>query len=504
MLNMIFKKMQGLMKPKGKKPLKGKRPFALTSFEDASILRKFSVLFLVSSIIPLALIFYTYLQFQSNALTIDQLNLAIIFMTIGILAGYASMRSIIVKTIQISQENRKVLENFLSPESVEDISHEENELVVLKRSFSAITQQLEVNILNFLAAKKTIQSLMVRVGEGVSRMENIDTFLQLIVETMTSAGIGKVGTLMLLDEKGLELTISAVHGVEYDAKKPLRIRLTEDSPLTQIIREKNPRTLSFPLMDDPDVRKVLGERLLCVPLVDGGKVNGLFTLSKGPDQKEPFTQEDLEIVSTLAEKTATAIRNTKFEMNIDYAVLKTITALAFAVDAKQKYRRGHIDRVTDYCMMVGKALGMDAQDLYALKRGARLHDVGKVGIPDSILLKDDPLTDEEDVLLRRHPEIGESIIKPIPALQYLCDLVRHHHERLDGSGYPDRLVGQDISPMVRILSIAELYDSLTTECPYRAKKSRKEAFEVMRSMKDQIDQNIVEVLYDEVMKQDWA
>jgi HD-GYP domain-containing protein (c-di-GMP phosphodiesterase class II) len=492
------------MKPRGKMPLKGKRPFVITSFEDASILRKFSVLFLVSSIIPLALIFYTYLQFQSNALTLNQLNLAMIFMAIGILAGYASMRSMIMKMIELSQENRKAVQQYLSSEFVEDIDQEENELVVLKRSFSVITEQLEENIHNFLEAKKTIQSLMVRVGEGVSRMENIGTFLQLIVETMTSAGIGKVGTLMLLDENGKELTITAVHGTDYDAKKPLRIRLTEESPLTQIIREKNPRTLSYPLVDDPAVRKVLGERLLCVPLVDGGKVNGLFTLSRGAEQNEPFSQEDLDIVSTLASKTAAAIRNTKFDMNIDYAVLKTITALAFAVDAKQKYRRGHIDRVTDYCMMVGKALGMDAQDLFALKRGARLHDLGKVGIPDSILLKEDQLTDEEDVLLRRHPEIGESIIKPIPALHYLCDLLRHHHERLDGSGYPDRLVGQDISPMVRILSIAELYDSLTTERPYRAKKSRKEAFEVLRSMKGQIDQNIVEVLYDEIMKQDWA
>jgi HD-GYP domain-containing protein (c-di-GMP phosphodiesterase class II) len=445
-----------------------------------------------------------YLQYQNNTVTLGQLNLVLIFMAIGILTGYASMRSLIMKMIQLSQENRKALENFLSAETVDDISQEQNELVVLKRSFSAITQQLEENIRNFLVAKRTLQSLMLKVGEGISNMENIDTFLQLIVETLTTAGIGKVGTLMLLEKDETELLITTVHGTDYDKGKPLRIRLSEDSPLSRIIREKRPQTLTHAALEDPEAARILGENLLCVPLIDGGKVSGLFTLSKGKDQPEPFTQEDLDIVSTLAAKTAGAIRNTKFNFNIEYTVQKAITALAFAVDAKQKYGRGHVGRVTDYCLMVGKALGLDTQDLVTLKRGARLHDLGKIGIPDPILLKDGPLTDEEDLLLRRHPEIGESIIKPIPSLQHLSDMVRHHHERLDGSGYPDRLTGQDITPLVRILAVAELYDSLTTERPYRAKKTRAEAFETLRFMKDQLDQNIVEALCEELRKREWA
>jgi HD-GYP domain-containing protein (c-di-GMP phosphodiesterase class II) len=489
---------------KGKTKAKNKKTLFITSFEDASILRKFSVLFLVSSIIPLVLIFYSYIQFQNNTVSFDQLNLAMIFMAIGILAGYASMRTLIMKMVQLSKENRKALEHFLSPESIEDLGQEENELVVLKRSFSVVTQQLEENIHNFLMAKKTLQSLMLKVGEGVSNMGNIDTFLQLIVETITSTGIGKVGVLMLLDKDDTELRVTNVHGAEYDTKRPLRIRLQESSPFAKVIKDKLPQILTDAPVDDPALGELLGANLLCVPLVDGGKAYGLFTLSKGEEHDEPFSQEDLDIISTLASKTATAIRNTKYNMNTDYTILKTMTALAFSVEAKQKPRRGHLDRVTDYCLLVGKSLGLDTQELFTLKRGARLHDLGKIGIPDTILLKEGPLTDEEHLLLRRHPEIGESIIKSIPSLQYLCDLVRHHHERLDGSGYPDRLTGHDITPLVRILAVAELYDSLTTERPYRAKKTRQEAFETMRSMKDEVDQNIVEVLYEELRKRDEA
>jgi putative two-component system response regulator len=98
--------------------------------------------------------------------------------------------------------------------------------------------------------------------------------------------------------------------------------------------------------------------------------------------------------------------------------------------------------------------------------------------------------------MRRHPEIGESIIKPVKSLQHLCDLIRHHHEKLDGSGYPDGLKGDEISPLVRILSVADVYDALTTERSYRPRKSKEEAITIIRSMKNHLDQDIVDILLE--------
>ena len=98
--------------------------------------------------------------------------------------------------------------------------------------------------------------------------------------------------------------------------------------------------------------------------------------------------------------------------------------------------------------------------------------------------------------MRRHPEIGESIIRPVRSLQHLCDIIRHHHEKLDGSGYPDHLKGDEISPLVRILSVADVYDALTTERPYRPKKSKEAAISILRSMKTHLDQDIIDVFLE--------
>ena len=221
-----------------------------------------------------------------------------------------------------------------------------------------------------------------------------------------------------------------------------------------------------------------------------------MTLSKPEGHKEDFSEEDLDLVFNLASQTAVAIENSKLNRDIEKTYFETISALALAVDAKDKYSHGHLDRVANHALMIGKRLGLDDEDLDTLRDAARLHDLGKIGIPDEILKKDSGLTDEEWVIMRRHPEIGESIIKPVRSLQHLCDLIRHHHEKLDGSGYPDRLKGEEISPLVRILSVADVYDALTTERPYRPRKSKQEAINILRSMKNHLDQDIVNILVE--------
>lgn len=483
---------------------KNDKMLIVASFEDASILRKFTILFLAASIIPLLLLYYIYLQDQSKGSDdpiISGYGFAVLLTAVGVLAGYLSMRSLLVKIIDITKENRKSIENFLSPETVKELNRGENEIVMLSRSFSAVTQKLEENIRSLETAKRTLQSVMSKVGQGISNMENINTFLQLIVETMTNALNGKAGALMILSDPKT-LTINTVHGLQYDAEKPLQLNVERGSSLMHIIESKKPQKLPQGLgqnTNNLELNALFARPLLCVPLVCRERVSGVMVLSKD-DAQQDFTDEDMGLLFNLATQTAVALENSNLNRDIEKTYFETISALALAVDAKDKYSRGHLDRVADYALMIGRKMGLSENDLNTLRDAARLHDLGKIGIPDEILRKEGQLTEEEWIIMRRHPEIGESIIKPVRSLQHLCDLIRHHHERLDGKGYPDGLKEEEISPLVRILTVADIYDALTTERSYRPKKTKHQAAEILRSMKYHVDQSIVEIFLEGLPK----
>ncbi len=479
-----------------------KKVFFLASFEDASILRKFAILYLITSIVPMSLLYFIYYQTTHvGKIGISSLNYTyiMILMGLGVFIGFITIRTLLVKVIDISKQNHEALEHLLSPETVQELNQGENEIVILSRSFSAVTQRLEENVRSLETAKKTLYAVMSKVGHGISNMENIDTFLDLILETLTNALKCRVSTLLLLNDNKTELIVKSVYGANYDPKKKLRIKLFDGSPLTKVLTEKKSSNISGIFLQDknnPVLKDYFGENLLCAPLVYHDKVCGILTLCKFEGPESIFSAEDLDLVFNLASQTAVAIDNSKLNHDIEKTYFETISALALAVDCKDKFSHGHLDRVADNAVMIGKRLGLDEEDLDTLRDAARLHDLGKIGIPDDILNKEGSLSDEEWVIMRRHPEIGESIIKPVRSLQHLCDLIRHHHEKLDGTGYPDGLKGDEISPLVRILSVSDVFDALTTERSYRPRKSRHEAIKILRSMKDHLDQDIVNILVE--------
>jgi len=482
----------------------------MASFEDASILRKFTILFLITSIVPMGLLYYFYLETTKYGhIGISPINFtyAMVLMVLGVFIGFITIRSLLVKIIDISKQNSKALENLLSPETIKELSQGENEIAILSRSFSAVTQRLEENVRSLEVAKKTLHAVMSKVGQGISNMENIDTFLDLILETLTNALNGKAATLLLLNDKKTELIITNVYGTNYDQKKKIHLKLSDGSPLAKVLLSKHPMNVSGIFLqndNNPQLRELFGEELLCAPLVYQDHVSGIMTLSKLEKQNGSFSEENLNLVFNLASQTAVAIENSKLNHDIEKTYFETISALALAVDAKDQYSRGHLDRVANYALMIGKRLGLDDEDLNTLRDAARLHDLGKIGIPDEVLKKESGLTDEEWVIMRRHPEIGESIIKPVRSLQHLCDIIRHHHEKLDGSGYPDRLKAEEISPLVRIISVSDVYDALTTERPYRPRKSKQDAIGIMHSMKNDLDQDIVNILLEGLDEEDLA
>ena len=150
-------------------------------------------------------------------------------------------------------------------------------------------------------------------------------------------------------------------------------------------------------------------------------------------------------------------------------------ALALTIEARDPYTKGHCERLSRTAVSLGRALGLGDEDLHALHRGGYLHDIGKVGVPDSVLLKPGPLTADESVLMRRHPEIGDSLCAPLQSLRTVRPIILCHHERIDGSGYPAGLHGDEVPLLAQIVGIVDVYDALTSRRPYREALSHEEA-----------------------------
>lgn len=157
-----------------------------------------------------------------------------------------------------------------------------------------------------------------------------------------------------------------------------------------------------------------------------------------------------------------------------------VTTLALTVEARDPYTEGHCERLSRYSVALGKALQRSAEELRALRLGGVLHDIGKIAVSDSILLKPGPLTESELEIMRQHTIIGEHICRPLRSLHLVLPIIRHHHEHQDGTGYPDGLRGEQIPVLACILQTVDVYDALTTKRPYKPAFSQEEAVATLR------------------------
>lgn len=166
------------------------------------------------------------------------------------------------------------------------------------------------------------------------------------------------------------------------------------------------------------------------------------------------------------------IRNINDELKDTYdklqkAYMESIETLRFTVEAKDAYTRGHSDRVSEYSVLIGERLGLSEEDLNTLRIGGLFHDIGKIGVPDSILLKESKLTDDEYSEIKNHPSIGAHILSNATIFKDVLPIVKHHHERYDGNGYPGKLKGEEIPYLARIAAIADAFDAMTSKRTYR-------------------------------------
>ncbi|MDI6744997.1 MAG: HD domain-containing protein [Thermodesulfovibrionales bacterium] len=229
-----------------------------------------------------------------------------------------------------------------------------------------------------------------------------------------------------------------------------------------------------------------------VPLTAKGEIVGILTV--GSKRVSAFTPEDLATLEKIASQIGVALENSRLLKDREDLFFGVIKTLSSAIDAKSPWTAGHSERVTEYAVEIGKKIGLSQKELKDLELTGLLHDIGKIGTYEYILDKPDKLTDEELKIMRQHPENGAKILFSINQFKDIIPGIRHHHEFYDGAGYPDGLKGEEIPPFARILTIADTFDAMKAERPYRKGRTMDEIIlEFKRCSGTQFDPKMAEV-----------
>jgi response regulator RpfG family c-di-GMP phosphodiesterase len=235
--------------------------------------------------------------------------------------------------------------------------------------------------------------------------------------------------------------------------------------------------------------------LICAPMMIRSNIFGILCVRKKM-HRELFTAKDLHYIISLTKRASLNIENRILYESVYNNVLDTFRSLIASIQLRDHYTEEHSFRVTQTSVKIAEAMGCDQRDIESLKIAGMLHDVGKIAIPDSVLLKPDRLTFEEYGIIKTHPDIAEQILRPILLFDKERAIILCHHERWDGKGYPGGLSGTDIPNLSRILSVADSFDAMTNNRPYRSAMPLDKAIDELKKNKNvQFDGQVVEAFF---------
>lgn len=327
-------------------------------------------------------------------------------------------------------------------------------------------------------------SLIQELGKAVNSSLDLDSVLNYFIDMTSRITESDRSTLMLFREETKELFVQAHRGFEDSSIRDLRFALGEG--VAGYVAQSRRSVRIVNTSEDARykaISQVRPERpltLISTPLVNKDQFIGVINCERELAKKGPYTPENLDFLETLASQASVAIENARLYHNLLNVYLETIRALAAAIDAKDSYTHGHSRRVTDLSVSLAKSMKLSRDEVDTIRHAALLHDVGKIGISEHILLKPGRLTDEEFETIKSHPHIGAAILNSIEFLRRVCQIIEHHHERYDGKGYPSGLKGDETPLGARIIMVADSFDAITSSRPYRKPLSFQEATEEIR------------------------
>jgi len=376
------------------------------------------------------------------------------------------------------------------------------ELTQAKKELEELSNKLEERVrFRTLELKKSKDQLSVlyQISRTISSTLKLDDILQTILDFSIKISGADRGSIMLLDKKKRIFFIKIPYSKS--EKNIDKITFAEnENTIGWVVKNKK-----FLYIEDLEndkhfskIKIILRQikQLLIIPIIVEDKVKGVINL-----ENTSLNPDTIDLLMSFSEGAAVAINNARLYQKIQDSYFEIAKALSQAIEAKDPYTHGHSARVVEYTVLIAQKLDLQEEEKELLKYAAMLHDIGKIGVRGIVLNNPKGLTGEEYDEIKKHPLVGESIIKPIELLQPIRPLIKHHHEWYNGKGYPDGLSGENIPLGARILAVADAYDAMKSDRPYRKALTEETAIqELKRGNGTQFEPKIVEVFL-EILKQ---
>ena len=320
------------------------------------------------------------------------------------------------------------------------------------------------------------------------------------MEAATELMNAQVGSLLLVDEKNNELYFEVALGEKGAQVKEIRLKIGEG--IAGWVAQHGEPLIVEDVQKDPRFAKKADKKssfvtrnMICVPVRIKDKTIGVLqAINK---EEGAFAQEHLELFQMLANQVGIAIENARLMEDLRQTFYETAEALAEAIEKRDPYTGGHTKRVLTYSMAAAGYMGLSPEEMEQLKLSAILHDIGKIGVEDRVLRKQASLNDEEFGLMKTHPRMGAEIMQHVEKLKYVIPGMKYHHERFDGKGYPEGLKDVEIPLIARIISVADTFDAMTSDRPYRKGLSDEAAIsELMKFSAIQFDPDVVKAFIE--------
>jgi len=400
------------------------------------------------------------------------------------------------KVVKQTLYNRQVaIENA---QLLRDLKKANRELNINK---NGLTEEVQITGEHLTAANeelvKRVNELATinEISKGITSILEMNKLLSLCLKEINERLNVKHSSIMLIDEKRNKLVVKASQG--HRSRQILgKTQKLDEGVAGRVVQDKKPILVKdirydnrFNKSERPDYKT---KSFVSAPLILGERVLGVINVIDKVSG-ESFCETDVNLLCTIAGQVSIAVENARLYNELEENCFNMVRSLAAGLEAKDQYTSGHSQRVSEYSSAIANMMDMSEREKETLRHAALLHDIGKIGISELILNKTSRLNKSEFEIIKSHPATGEKIIKPLNFLNDAIHHIRGHHESFDGRGYPDRLGGEDLSLLTKIMTVADSFDAMTSERTYRPSMKTNEALaELERVAGKQFDPEVVD------------